>query len=240
MKVKAKISLVLKILTACAALVGVALCLFGFDLDGYSHWYKRLFYFTLQSNIWIGVLMAVLVILTVAKVTLSEKTKKRLYVLKYVFTISITLTGIVFCSILGPFAGDDFRAWSLSSLLTHVFSPVFAIADFFIEDMLVKLTFSHVSLTTLPPFIYLVFAIVLSAFGVDFGRGDTFAYFFLDFRSPAGLLGFVKTSPPQMGVVYWMICFLGLVVGIAFLFAKLHPTARKQKREERAQAAQCE
>lgn len=233
---KKTVSLILKSLTAITSIVGVALCLLGFELDGYSHWYKRLFYFTLQSNVWIGVFMVVLLVLALAKVNLSEKAQKRLYVVKFMFTVSIALTCIVFCSILGPFAGDDFRAWSLSSLLTHVFTPVFAIAEFFVDDMVVRLNFSHVALTTVPPLIYLIFAVVASAFGVDFGRGDTFAYFFLDFRSPAGLLGFVKTSPPQMGVIYWMICFLGLVIGVAFLLAKLHPSVARERREKRREA----
>ena len=50
--------------------------------------------------------------------------------LKFVFTVSITLTGVVFCAVLAPTMPGAFG--DAATVLTHVVVPVCAIADLFV------------------------------------------------------------------------------------------------------------
>ena len=130
-----KISIVLKFLIGAFALVGVVVACFFATRDGYSHWHKRLFYFTQQSNLWIGVTSLIVGIMYVIENVKKKKiVKDYWHVLRFVFTVSITITGIIFCCLLAPFAGEDYNAWSFSSFATHVFVPLFSIADLFVDN----------------------------------------------------------------------------------------------------------
>ena len=157
---KKKISICLKFTIAFSAFVGVILAMIFANRDGYTDWYRRLFYFTQQSNIWIGITCFIMAILAVFELNKNKQLiKKYLYILKFIFTVSITITGLIFCGLLAPFA--DFNVWSFSSILTHVVVPILSIVDFFLEDYSMVLTKNHVFASLIPPFIYFVFASIL-------------------------------------------------------------------------------
>ena len=227
-------SLTLKILITLTSLIGVILSLIFYKADSYSHWSKRLLYFTGQSNIWIGITCLVLSILIVLSLVKNKDyTKKWLYVLKFIFTISITITGIVFCTLLAPNARGQYNAWSLSSLLTHVFTPILAIVDFFVDDYKIIFNKKHIALSLIPPLLYFIFASVLCVLKVDFGRGDAFPYFFMNYYSPAGVFGFSDVKPFVIGSFYWIVLLLLLILGLSALYASLHPQTRKYKHEQK-------
>ena len=71
-------------------------------------------------------------------------------------------------------------------------------------------------------FFYFLFTGVLEFFGVDFGRGVAYPYFFFNFRSPVGLFGVSPTGPYPfyLGAFYWLILFMLIVLGFGFLYAK--------------------
>lgn len=96
-----------------------------------------------------------------------------------------------------------------------------AVADFFVDEHRLNFKTRHVFLTAAPPLLYFVFALIMSVCGVDFGKGDTFSYFFLDFYSPVGLFGFSFAPRPAMGSAYWIIDFTMLVIGLGALYKKL-------------------
>lgn len=224
-----KFSVTLKYLVAIISFLGVVVaCVFA-GRDGFSVWPKRLLYFTQQSNIWIGAICLIIAIL----LTIELKTKKKLvkdylYVIKFVFTISITITGIIFCSLLGPFAAGEYNAWSFSSLITHVFVPVLSILDFFVDDYKIIFKKWHTLLGLIPPFAYFIFATILSLFNIDFGRGELFPYFFLNIRSPAGFFGYVPAEPyPHLGTFYWLLIILIFILLLSYLYYRLHPQTRK-------------
>lgn len=223
MNVKRKIALLLKLLTAGSALGGVFLSLLQANLDGYGHWSKRLLYFTGQSNIWIGLICLVLAFAHLF--TFSQRALHALYLLKYVFTVSITITGLVFCTLLAPFADESYHLFSLSSYLTHIFSPAFALADFFVDEFPFPLTLKHFSCAIIPPLFYFLSTMLFSGLRVDFGRGELYPYYFLNFRSPAGFFGFSNQAPFFIGSVYWVVLFIGLIYAIAFILAKLRNKA---------------
>ena len=214
------ISIILDIAIAACAYVGTILALVYAESEGYSHWYKRLLYFTQQSNLWTGTIC----IIKLASLMLSEKTgkdyyKRWIFILKFAFTVSSSITAIIFCSFLAPFA--DFNVWTAAGIITHTVVPALAIIDLFVDgkDFIIK--GAHVFITLIPPLMYFIMATNLSILGVDFGRGDPFPYFFLNFHSEVGLFGFAPTSPPQIGSFYWIVFICGLVVFIAWIFAKL-------------------
>ena len=210
MQYRRTLSLFCKYATAVCALGGVLLSLICAKRDGYSHWSRRLLYFTAQSNIWLG-----LTFIAVLRRKDDEKAATRLYILKYIFTVSITVTGLVFCALLAPFSDKSYRPWTLCNILTHIFSPVFAVLDLFLDQRREPKNKGLVFLSLVPPFVYCIFAGILGTLGVDFGRGTTYPYFFLYFRSPVGLFGFSNRPPFVIGSFYWILIFLTLVLALA-------------------------
>ena len=215
-----RISYGLKVAILLSALGGVVLSLFYAERDGYSHWSKRLLYFTGLSNIWIGICVLIILIAPFIKALNTDFAKDMLYALRYIFTVSIAVTGIVYCFILAPFAEEgEFNPWTLSNVLTHVVAPLLTLVDFFIDEYKLRLTKEHIAFTAIPPLMYFVFSSILNLLGVDFGRGDDYPYFFLNLKSPAGIFGFSDTPPFVIGSFYWILLFLFMVYSIALPLA---------------------
>ena len=140
-----RISFYLKWIIFAVALGGVVLSFFNANADGYSHWSKRLLYFTSESNIWIALsCLSILIFPCFMGGSSSTRVKNSLYVLKYVFTVSITLTGFIFCAVLAPGAkNDNYNAWTVASIMTHVLVPVLSVIDFLVDEYRIKLTKKH-------------------------------------------------------------------------------------------------
>lgn len=198
--------------------------------DGYSHWSRRLLYFTNQSNIWIGLtcLVAVILLLLKKENTASYRT---LIIIKYVFTVSITITCLIFCCLLAPFAEmENYNAWNMASIFAHVIVPVLSVIDFFTDDYQIFFTKKHAIFSVIPPLLYFIFCMFLSAFSIDFGRGEIYPYFFMNFNTEAGLFGFVgTTNPPQMGTIYWLVIILALILGISYLYRYIFNRLKTKK-----------
>ncbi len=208
----------LNLLIFIFALVGVFFaCLFA-QRDGYSSWHKRFLYFTQLSNVWIAIVCLIYALTLIANA--KPKTLKLVFVLKYVFTVSITVTGIIFCTLLAPFA--DFNVWTFSSILTHVIVPALSIIDFFASNFLEVLKIKHTFFSLIPPATYFVFSTILSLLNVDFGRGENFPYFFMNLKSNVGMFGFIGNWPPQIGTFYWLIFLLFFIYALSFIYYKLH------------------
>ena len=222
--------IVVNILIFGFAVTGFFLSCFFAQRDGYSHWLTRLLYFTQQSNLWIGITSLIFAIMLIKKNS-SEKSLKIISVLKYIFTVSITITGIVFCTLLAPFA--DFDIWTFASVLTHIVVPVLSIFDFFANRNILKVERKHIWLTIIPVLIYFIFASILCVLKVDFGRGDPYPYFFMDFNSEVGLFGFSSGNPPQMGSFYWFVFFFIFILLLSFLYYKIHTLILNNRNKEK-------
>ena len=122
------IGILLNLIAGIAACVGVTLALVYAKDDGFLSAGQRLLYFTNLSNIWIGITCLVISILSIIEIKLKKSLLKNyIYTLKFIFTVSITITGLIFCVLLAPFA--DFNVWTISSILTHVVVPVTSIVS---------------------------------------------------------------------------------------------------------------
>ena len=219
----------MNLLIGVLALLGVLLACIYATRDGYSAWPRRMLYFTQQSNLWIAAASFALA-WVLLQPEVNERHLRIIGLFKYIFTVSITLTGIIFCALLAPFA--DFPMWYLSNVLTHVVVPVLAVLDFFTDRWIFPVTKKEAAYGLIPPAAWFCFAGVLCMLRVDFGRGEPYPYFFMDFYSEVGMFGAqaIPGERPQLGSFYWFLVILALVLGLCYAFYAAH-TAVCRKRE---------
>lgn len=205
------ISCILKGVVIVSAAVGVWLSAAA-GRQGFMGGTRVFMYFTIQSNIAIAVICAVGGILMIR----SFRIRDWWLIVKFVGTISITLTGAVFCFVLAPVFGS--MAWNLQNVLTHVVVPITAVIDFFVTGIYGNIGLRSVFLVTLPPLAYVIYAGIGYVAGWEFSKGTNYPYFFLNWGSPAGAFGFIDELP-FMGCVWWimLLLFALIVVGAAYL-----------------------
>ena len=226
------ISMLLQLLTASCMVAGITLTAqMG---GGFMGGGTAFLYFTVQSNLWIGVTCALFFVLGLAAlIKPSFSIPRVLHIIKFVFTVSITLTGIVFCCVLAPTLPGSFK--SAANVLTHVVVPVAAVADlFFCRPQ--EIAYKQFAFALIPPIYYLCFAGIGYALHWDFGGGNNYPYFFLNWDSPAGAFGFSSEMPYFMGCFYWivvMIAFISLLsLGYIALIGALNQRAQKKAAKE--------
>jgi len=216
------ISLILKILIVIVAPFGIIIN----TLTPYGQFLgaKTTFlFFTIQSNIWIALTMLFLSIINILEIKTKKQMLKRwMYVIKLIFTVSITLTCIVYCFILVPSAPDDFNCWDIGSVLLHVVVPSLAIIDYFVDVKNFQLKTKDIFFVICPPLYYLFFSIIGYFLNWDFGEGHNYPYFFLNFSSPAGVFGFSNETPYFMGTFYWIMVLLIIVLIMGFIYKILY------------------
>ena len=204
------LSIVLKTLTFVSAAAGViitATSSAGTFMGG-----SRVFmFFTIQSNIAIALVAFVGGVLLLGK----AKIDRAWQVIKFVFTVSITLTGAVFTFVLAPTLGN--HAWNFQNVLTHVVVPIAAIADFFAVGPFGRLKKRDVFFIVLPPLAYVIYAGIGYVLGWEFLEGIRYPYFFLTWGSPAGAFGFMS-GLPYMGTVWWILALLAGLLIVGFLY----------------------
>ena len=183
---------------------------------------KRVFmFFTIQSNIAIAVICAVGGLIMMKKGAAGNAWLTA----KFVGTVAITLTGLVFCFVLAPTMGK--YAWNPQNALTHVIVPVAAVADFFVTGVYGNIKKRNIFLITLPPLAYAIYAGIGYATGWQFAEGMNYPYFFLNWGSPAGAFGFTKELP-YMGCVWWIVALLILLILIGYLYLAIIGVCRKK------------
>ncbi len=206
------ISAILKCVVIVAATVGTYLS-YTSGMGGFMSGSTIFKYFTIQSNIAIALLSAVGLVMLLRK----KPAPNAWYVIHYVGTVSITLTGAVFTFVLAPTLGA--LAWTPHNILTHVVVPLSAIIDFFLSAVPGNFKRSYVFYVILPPLAYVIYASIGYAAGWEFSKGHNYPYFFLNWGSPAGAFGF-SDKLPFMGCFWWilLLTILLLLVGYAYLW----------------------
>ena len=182
---------------------------------------RVLMYFTIQSNIAIALICLYGAIL-LAK---GGRAGNGWYVIKFVGTIAITLTGAVFTFILAPVLGK--YAWNLQNVLTHVVVPVAAVVDFFVTGVYSSIKKSSVPLVTLPPLAYVIYAGIGYIAGWEFSPGVHYPYFFLNWGSPAGAFGFTKELP-YMGCVWWILFLFLMLILTGYVYLVILDVRKKR------------
>ena len=211
------VSILLQLLTASCMIAGITLTSQmggGFMAGG-----TAFLYFTVQSNLWIGATCGIFAVLGIIQIFKYDfRIPHALHIIKYVFTVSITLTGIVFCCVLAPTMPGSFK--SAANVLTHVIVPLAAVIDLFICRP-PGIAYRHFAFALIPPIYYLIFAGIGYALNWNFGGGNNYPYFFLNWDSPAGAFGFSSEMPYFMGCVWWIILLIIFISGIALGYIAL-------------------
>ncbi len=233
---KVVISALIKFLIFGFSFAGMGACLFG---SGFMGGPNILFkYFTFQSNVWIALfgLIAGISQLRNVKSGVYEFSRAT-YIIQYVFTVSITLTGIVFCFVLLPTAIKDpaLRSVMLDwpQIFMHVIVPILSVIDFLAWTRPVNFRFKAFDFlyTLIPPIYYWGFSAIGYFQNWDFG-GTNYPYFFLNYGSPAGFVGFSREMPYFMGTLWWIIAIGIFVSLVARIYHQLLTKFMDSKRDK--------
>ena len=205
------ISSVLKVIVILSALFGTFLSAYA-GRHSFMGGTRVFMYFTIQSNMAMAVICGIGLFLMLKKREVSNTW----YVIKFVGTVSITLTGVVFCFVLAPTLGV--YAWNLQNILTHVVVPVASVLDFFVIAPGARINKKNVVFVMIPPILYAIYAGIGYIRGWEFADGINYPYFFLNWGSPAGAFGFTNELP-FMGSAWWIIVLLLFldIVGYCYL-----------------------
>ena len=216
-------SLILKAVVIISAIVGTIMSYLG-KHDGFMAGKTIFMFFTIQSNILIA-LISVIGLCIMQKgfnsgTATAANSARAWYIFKFVGTVSITLTGVVFVVVLAPTLG--IKAWNFQNILTHVVVPAAAIADFFVMSGIVTVKKINILFVTIPPIIYAIYAGIGFVKGWNFIEGHdlNYPYFFLNWGSPAGAWGF-SNELPFMGCAWWILAILVFLLAIGYGYLAL-------------------
>lgn len=189
-------------------------------------------YFTNLSNIFLDLVLLVFVYFDIELLLSKGKRGRRCnsaYITKYVATISITLTFLIYLTLLAPTNANGFVYAYLNngagSLCVHMVGPVLAIVDFLLFDYGYESSKKHALFATIPPLAYVVFVVILSSCGIRWGTKYA-PYNFMNFGAPTGWFGFDLSllSSETLGIgVFYMIIVLFVIfsgIGLFFLWLK--------------------
>lgn len=189
-------------------------------------------YFTNLSNVAIDAILFVFLLLDIKELTNGGKRKAKpnlLYIIKFMLTISITLTFLVYMFLLAPtneagILNSYFRNYA-GSFCVHFITPVLAIADFFLFDYMYQSTPAHALYATIPPLVYVVYVVIAGSSGVRWNGTMYAPYNFLNFGAPTGWFGYDLSSLGSeslgIGVAYMIIVLMIIFIGIGFLYLKI-------------------
>ena len=220
-KTQKGISLVLKAVVILSAISGTILSYLA-GRDSFMGGRHVFMFFTIQSNIAI----AIICLIGFCLLLTGKKIGKVWYIIKFVGTVSITLTGVVFGFVLAPTLGAG--AWNIQNTLTHLVVPVAAVIDFFVMSSIVRLKKRNVLYVTIPPILYAIYAGIGYVKGWQFMEGINYPYFFLNWGSEAGAFGFSKELP-FMGCAWWILVLLIFLIVIAYVYLKIADFILKRK-----------
>lgn len=220
---KPKAALIYRIIGLIISFSGVVLHMMADNVikTGFMVQHK-LAYFTIQTNIFIAILFAVLVIKTIIQ---TNHNKKLLVAelspgLQGALTFYITMTMLCFWIILAPTNGLPANSFLFfTTIILHTITPLLAIGDFFLFVPHGKLQKKHALIWLSYPIIYLVFIMIYSKmitepyYILNLGGKDfelMFPYIFLDSNIIGG-----------WGVAASVVALAGIFYLLSRLFIKI-------------------
>lgn len=182
-------------------------------------------YFTVQSNITIVAITAVFLIDAISILRHKDSFINQILLhIKFCFTIAITITFIVFVTLLAPLVGINYF-FSYSNFSLHIIVPILAIFDFFMFDTNIKVKRISFLAGIIMPVYYFFFFLIGRATGFTYLNGDIAPYFFLNYEKN----GWFTISSNGLGVFYWVIILLAFAAGLSLLFLFLIKLRQKRK-----------
>lgn len=210
------LSIVLKLALIVLATIGIWRSVDA--SSGFMGGSVSLFYFTIQSNIWIALTFVVFLVYDILKQFGKQYIIPNwLMMIKYVFTVSISLTFVVFALLLSSFLPWSYLS-SINNIALHYLVPIIAIVDFVIFDYKLETKKLSFLFACIPPLYYLAFAEIISVTRVIESNGEQwFPYFFLDYVT----YGWFNISSNGIGVFYWIIIIILFICGMGIGYIKI-------------------
>lgn len=208
--------------------LGLILSLTSKSTDEFMGNGTALNFYTLQSNLWVFILELVLLVLTIIEdVKQVSIIKEKMVVLKFVMTVAILVTFIVYWSMLAPYVAQK-NVLALSNVILHAISPILMLVDFLVFDREYTFKKNNVYLTIIPLLYYLIFAMVRAEISdTVFTQGSRYPYWFIDIDT-FGWLGNINGP----GVIYWAILVLIGVEALGFGLYKIYIISEKNRKED--------
>ncbi|MCQ2584736.1 MAG: Pr6Pr family membrane protein [Treponema sp.] len=216
------LSLVLKWIVFVSAVVGTILSAWA-GAQSFMGGKAVFMYFTIQSNISLAVICGIGFVLLLRNKPVSNLW----YLVKFIGTVSITLTGMVFSFVLAPTMGA--AAWNFQNILTHVIVPIACVVDFFVTGTESSLKYRNVLFVIIPPILYAIYAGIGYVQNWQFGPGINYPYFFLNWGSPAGAFKFTSEFP-FMGCAWWILALLLFLIAVGALYLCILNLLRKKNK----------
>ena len=222
--VKTIAKIFIKATIAIAGTLGIVLTAQSTDFMGGG---SVFFFFTVQSNIFI-MLMALIFLVNEVAVLITKKSfiNQVLLHIKYTATVAITITFLVFFTMLTPLMGVDYLL-SFKNYSLHAIVPILAIVDFFLFDKDIQLTYKSSLLATIPPICYVVFVYVGAIFKIQYTKDLYYPYFFLNIDTNGFF--FEKGT---MGIIPWIIILLGFIIGLGCLYCLFMKLRQKESNKK--------
>ena len=208
--IKVSFNLLVELLLLVFGFYGIIINCFATGFMGNG---SAFLYFTIQSNIAIILITLAFFILKIIGLFLKKDfINNILYHIKFVFTVGITITFLVFFILLAPTMGASYLL-SMTNLTVHLIVPLLALIDFFCFDN--KISFKKWSplLGTVFPLCYLGFVFICVGLNIRF-NDQLVPYFFLDYET----LTWFNITEKGIGVFYYIIILLILVILLCYLF----------------------
>lgn len=198
-------------------------------------------YFTNLSNFFVDIaLLLFLMTDVILLISGGEKIYKRnwQYIIKYMATVSITLTFLLYLCILAPTSSagffNSYFQNGAASLCTHFITPVLAILDFLLFDYRYHSDKFHAVFAVIPPLVYVGFVVIAAGIGVRWNGTMYAPYNFLNFGAPTGWFGFdlslMGTETLGIGVAYMILALLVIFIGIGEGYLALKNRQKKKMR----------
>ena len=187
-------------------------------------------YFTNISNLFIDVMLLISLYYDISFIRGKQyKMPQSLYIIKYMATLSITLTFFVYMLILAPTHEAGFMNAYLDnhagSLCVHLINPLLSIIDFLVFDVDYECQNKHVLFATIPPLTYMAFVIVLGqCFSVRWKDGMIAPYNFFNYGAKTGWFGFdlsqMGSTTLGIGCFYMVVVLLLIFIALGKIFLK--------------------
>ena len=187
-------------------------------------------FFTNLSNLWIMAIVAVFLgydIIHVITGCDKPQPTNYLYAAKFVCTVAITLTFLVFSVLLIPQLianGQSAYIFSMSNICVHNAVPMLAILDFCLFDYRYRTNKGSFVLGIILPLAYVCFVMMCSVKGIMFGDMN-FPYFFFDYIEN----GWFTIEAGRIGVAYWIVILAAVVLIIGLILIAIKNKVAKNK-----------
>ena len=203
--------LFIRIALAVVGIVGIILTVASSSFMGDTVAFR---FFTVQSNITIIIIELIYAFDALLQLFGKKSISNHvLLMIKYIFTVAITITFLVFVFMLAPTLSVDYLL-SYNNFSLHFIVPILALVDFFIFNSDIKLNKSNCLWGVAMPVYYVIYFLIGVPMERTYINGDLAPYFFLNYEQITWF-SFTDKGP---GVFYWILILTAGIIGLCYLF----------------------